>query len=402
VVAEICRHLDGLPLAIELAAARVKLLPPQALLARLTPRLNVLSSGARDVPARQQTLRNTIAWSHQLLDAEEQQLFRRLSVFVGGCRLSALEAVAAALDGEVGRVFEGVASLLDQSLLLQSEQEGEEPRLQMLETIREYGLELLEASGEKEKTQRVHAAYYLALAEEAEPELAGPRQAMWLERLEQEHDNLRAALSWSLEQGVDEEAAYRREVAMRLGGALRQFWISHAHLAEGRTFLERAIAASRGAAPTLRAKVLIAAADIALVQGNRQRGEALAEEGLLLCREVGDRVGIAFCLYQLGFFATTKGQYAQARTLLEESATLYRALGNRELGWTLYALGRLDVMQGEYGKARAHYEEALGRAREVGIMEYIADSLSLIAWVEARQRNYTAVRSLYGEILTLA
>jgi tetratricopeptide (TPR) repeat protein len=141
---------------------------------------------------------------------------------------------------------------------------------------------------------------------------------------------------------------------------------------------------------------------MALVQGNRQRGEALAEEGLLLCREVGDRAGIAFCLYQLGFFATTKGQYAQARTLLEESATLYRALGNRELGWTLYALGRLDVMQGEYGKARAHYEEALGRAREVGIMEYIADSLSLIAWVEARQRNYTAVRSLYGEILTLA
>src|SRR3989440_2024607 len=180
-IAEICLHLEGLPLAIELAAARIKLLPPQALLARLTPRLTLLSSGARDVPERQQTLRNTIAWSYQLVDAQVQRLFRRLSVFVGGCTLQAIEAMGAALDGEAGGVFEGVACLLDQSLLQQTESEGEEPRLVMLETIREYAWECLAASGERETTCQAQARYYVALAEQAEPELDGPQQAVWLE-----------------------------------------------------------------------------------------------------------------------------------------------------------------------------------------------------------------------------
>src|SRR5205814_9641456 len=186
-IAEICMRLDGLPLAIELAAARMKLFPPQGLLARLDQRLAVLTGTSRDVPARQQTLRNTISWSYNLLDAAEQRLFRRLSVFVGGCTLEAVEAVCAAGEdgGEAGPVWESVASLLDKSLLQQTEQEGQEPRLLMVETIREYGLEVLEASGgEMESTRQVHALHYLTLAEEAEPELVGPRQAMWLERLE--------------------------------------------------------------------------------------------------------------------------------------------------------------------------------------------------------------------------
>src|SRR6266699_3734280 len=200
-VAEICLRLDGLPLAIELAAARIKLLPPQALLARLTPRLTLLSSGARDVPTRQQTLRNTIAWSYNLLDVQEQRLFRRLAVFVGGCRLEAVEAVCAEGDDAALQVLEGVTSLIDKSLLKQTELEAEEPRLLMLETIREYGLEALEAHGEAAVTRRGHAAYYLALAEKAEPELGGPQQAVWLDRLEQEQENLRAALQWSLERG---------------------------------------------------------------------------------------------------------------------------------------------------------------------------------------------------------
>ena len=212
-IAEICVWLDGLPLAIELAAARVKLYPPQALLARLEQGLQILTSGARDVPVRQQSLRNTIAWSYDLLNAEEQQLFRWLSIFVGGCTLEAVEAICRSAGDERTEVLQTVASLIDKSLVQQTGQD-EEPRLMMLETIREYGLECLAASKELEDTRQAHAQYYLALAAQVEPELSGPQQAEWLERLEREHDNLRAALHWSLEQG---EAGHSMETALRLG-----------------------------------------------------------------------------------------------------------------------------------------------------------------------------------------
>ncbi len=242
-IAEICARLDGLPLAIELAAARIKLLPPQALLARLGQRLAVLTSGTRDVPERQQTLRNTIAWSYNQLDAAEQRLFRRLSVFVGGCTLEAIESVCAALnDGdEAGQVVDRIASLIDKSLLQQTEPEGDEPRLLMLETIREYGLERLAVNVEMEATQQAHADYYLALAEEAEPHLKGAEQGQWFARLEQEHDNLRAALQWLLEQGKTGDSI---EMVLRLAGALRRFWEVRGHVSEGWTFLERALAVS--------------------------------------------------------------------------------------------------------------------------------------------------------------
>ena len=206
-IAEICIRLDGLPLAIELAAALIKLLPPQALLARLGQRLDVLTGGARDAPARQQTLRDTIAWSYQLLDAAEQRLFQRLSVFAGGCTLQAVEAIGAVFGDTAGQVFERVASLIDKSMLQQTEEQGEEPRLLMLETIRAYGQACLEASGEEEVIRHAHAAYYLRLSETAEQEIEGPQQALWLERLEQEHDNLRTALSWWLEQGETGQSA---------------------------------------------------------------------------------------------------------------------------------------------------------------------------------------------------
>src|SRR5947207_2472913 len=226
-IAEICVRLDGLPLAIELAAARMKLFPPQGLLARLDQRLSVLTGTSRDVPTRQQTLHNTISWSYNLLDAAEQRLFRRLSVFVGSCTLEAVEAVCADVSdgGEAGQVLDRVASLIDKSLLQQTEQEGQEPRLVMLETIREYGLECLHVNGEMEAAQQGHAEYYLRLSEQAEPELVGSRQAMWLERLEWEHENLRAVMQWSLEQAEGERGDARtRQIALRLGGALRQFW----------------------------------------------------------------------------------------------------------------------------------------------------------------------------------
>src|SRR5438034_150387 len=279
-IAEICVRLDALPLAIELAAARIKLLPPQALLARLNQRLQVLTGTSRDVPARQQTLRNTIAWSYQLLDAQEQRLFRRLSVFVGGCTLQAIEAIYAALDDEVGWVLEGVASLLDKSLLQQTEQKGEEPRLVMLETIREYGVECPAVGGELEATRQAHAAYFLKLAEEMEPKLRGVQQVLWLEMLEQEHDNLRAALRWLMER---EEI----EMALRLGGALYQFWITHGHVSEGRQWLEGILWSNSTETVSLpvRAQALTRAGMMACMQGNYSRAEVLCQESLELFRK---------------------------------------------------------------------------------------------------------------------
>ncbi len=234
-MAEICARLDGLPLAIELAAARIKLLPPQALLTRLGQRLQLLTSSGRDVPARQQTLRNTIQWSYDLLDAQEQQLFCRLSVFVDGCTLEAVEAVSAALGEATLPVLDGVASLIDKNLLQQTAQEGEEIRLLMLETIREYGWEVLAERQEREATQAAHAAYYLALAEEAELALGGPQQLLWLQRLEREYGNLHAALHWLRLQasraGVGDEAA---GLALRLETALSYFWIVRGYRNDGR------------------------------------------------------------------------------------------------------------------------------------------------------------------------
>ena len=243
-IAEICDRLDGLPLAIELAAARIKLLPPQALLPRLGQKLMILASVARDVPERQQTLRNTIQWSYDLLDTQEQRLFRRLSIFFGGCTLEAIEAVCTALGGkaEAVLVLEDVASLPDKSLLQQTELEGSEPRLVMLETIREYGVECLADSGEREASQQAHAHYYLALAKQAEPELDGPQQVTWLGSLEREHENLRAALQWFIEQGESSHSTESIEMALNLAGALGEFWIGHGYYNEGRAFWNESLA----------------------------------------------------------------------------------------------------------------------------------------------------------------
>ena len=234
-VAEICARLDGLPLAIELAATRIKLLPLQALLTRLGQRLQLLTSSARDVPAHQQTLRNTIQWSYDLLDAQEQQLFCRLSVFVSGCTLEAVEAISAALGNATLPVLDGVVSLIDKNLLQQTAQEGEEIRLLMLETIREYGWEALAERQEREAIQAAHAAYYLALAEEAERALGGPQQLLWLERLEREYDNLHAALHWLRLQGSRVEGGGEAaEQALRLEIALSWFWIMRGYQNDGR------------------------------------------------------------------------------------------------------------------------------------------------------------------------
>jgi predicted ATPase len=256
-VATICRRLDGLPLALELASARLKLFSPQALLARLGDRLALLTGGAQDAPERHQTLRATLAWSYDLLPGADQLLFRRLSVFAGGCTLEAAEAVLGAdPEGAAARggmsILDGVTNLVDQHLLRAEEGPEGEPRFVMLETIREYARERLTEHGELEARRREHAAYYLMLAEHAQPEVEGPEQVVWLQRLEAEHDNLRAALGWALERS-------EAETAVRLSGALFEFWMMHGHWSEGRRWLEAALALDHVVAPASRLHALLGA-----------------------------------------------------------------------------------------------------------------------------------------------
>jgi predicted ATPase/class 3 adenylate cyclase len=376
-IVEICIRLDGLPLAIELAAARIKLLPPQALLARLGQPLAVLTSGARDVPERHQTLHNTIAWSYHLLDGPEQRLFQRLSIFVGGCTLEAAEAVCAALDegDSQSSVFDGVASLIDKSLLRQSESERQEPRLLMLETIREYGWECLNKSGELEETQRAHAEYYLHLAEQAEPHLRSAQQAVWLAQLEAEHDNLRAALRWSIDHA-------EMEMALRLGGALGYFWELCGPWSEGRTFLEQALAASEGVPAAVRAKGLGAAGMLMGMQGDFEPAIGLCQQSLALFQELRETAGMALSLYNLGTMAWMRGNLAQARSLLEEAQALFRRMDDTwGITASLISLASVALERGEYANTQALLVESLALARKMGDKRGTANSLLTWAWL---------------------
>ena len=408
-VAAICARLDGLPLAIELAAARSKLLSPQALLSRLSQRLQFLTGGARDAPARQQTLRSTIQWSYQLLDADEQRLFQRLAVFVGGCTIEAIEAVCAALDSGAFAlpVLDGVGSLIDKSLLQHMEQEEGEARLLLLETIREYGLECLVTCGEMELARQAHAQYYLALAEQAEPELKGPQQAAWLQQLEREHENLRAAMGWLFE---PEEAKHRTDMALRFVTAMRRFWLMRGYWREGRTFLELALASSEGGATSLRATVLDHAAEWAYLLDDYEQGRALCEESLALFRALGDKAGIAGCLYLLAGGgqdwwgeARTRGTLAEAQALIEEALALHRELGDTwGIAHDLFALAQLLSHLGEYSSARAWLQEYLEMQRALGNAKDMSDALMWLAWVDFLvQGDAAQVRVLLEESLLL-
>jgi len=397
-IAAICVHLDGLPLAIELAAARIKLFPPRALLQRMTHRLDVLTGGVQGIPARQQALRNTIAWSYNLLDATEQRLFRRLSVFVGSYTLEAVEFLDGAVADGAGQVLDGVASLIDKSLLLQIEQEGDEPRLVMLETIREFGLEALTASGEEEMTRQAHLAYYVALAEKAEPELLGPQQAAWLQRLEREHDNLNAALQWSVARG---KTTHDMTMALRLGVALRRFWTVRGPYSEGRNFLERALAASEGVTAPVRAKAFYTAANLAFIQSDYERAEEFCQESLKLFRELGDRPGIAYALYLLAWVGRDDINIDVA--LVEEALALFREIGDREfVAWSFYTLAYLDSLRGEYVRACTLMEESLARHKELGNKRGIAFSLIHLAEIHfVSQHDQATMPALLAESLTL-
>lgn len=402
-ITEICQRLDGLPLALELAAARLKLLPLPALLERLEHRLAVLTSGPRDVPARQHTLRNTIEWSYDLLPLEEQRLFRVLAVFSGGGTLEAVEAVGGALGGGSTQVLDSVTSLLDKHLLYRGEQDANGARFHMLETIREYGLESLETLGELEAASLAHAQYYLALAEEVDASLFIQQQQQGgFDPLEREHDNLRAALGWSVEQREDGQ---RREIAWRLVAALQLFWINNGYVREGRHFVERTLVSGEGVAASVRAKALNGAGGLALWLGEYGQAEARFEECLKLYRELHDPPGIALALYRLGLLASTRGDPRAATSLLEESLALFKEVGdNIHLAFSLaaIALSTLGIAdQNTYPRVRSLLEESLALFREERFQAGTAWSLYGLGLWHFQRGDVLLARSLFEESLAL-
>ena len=356
-VAEICVRLDGLPLAIELAAARSKLLPPEAMLSRLEQRLDLLTGGARDLPERQQTLRGAIGWSHELLEPPEQELFRRLAVFSGGCSLDAVEQVC---DGDV----DVLGSLVDRSFVRQRDVEGGEPRFDQLETLREYALERLAESDEADVFHRRHAEYFAALAEDAEERFQTGEETPQLGRkLDAENDNLRAALAWC-------RAAGELELELRIASALLLFWTVRGYLSEGRRWLDDALARSGAGDPALRAKALAATGGLAYRQGDNERSKDAWTEALTLYRELDDSTGTATVVGSLGNVAVGEGEFERALELYEESADLFRELGDRRrLANVVGNMGAVANIQRDYERGRALCEEALVIHRDMGSNE---------------------------------
>jgi predicted ATPase len=431
-IAEICGRLDGLPLAIELASARLNLLSPSALCTRLASRLQLLTGGARDLPARQQTLRGAIDWSYELLDPAEQKLFQRLSVFVGGCTLEAAEAVCNTKADLGVEVIDGMASMVDKSLLRRAESEGSEPRLVMLETIREYGLEKLSAAGDLNATRRVHAAYFLVLAEEVASGGAPDGQQSWLSDFKLEHDNFRAALEWVTEKG-------EAEWGLRLGTALFRYWEASEHPSEGHEWLERILrlpgAAARNPA---RQRALFAAGVLAEEHRDSVAAAKFTEESLSIARELGDKTGVAIAMNALGSFAREQGKVEQAQTLFEGSLEFWRELGDpinlargisnlayivrlrgdfaraqqlydesmaifRQLqdpagiAWTIDGLGDLERDKGDTAKAHSLYEESLRLFRGLGDQRGAATALADLGTLACAQNDHAAAHALFAE-----
>jgi predicted ATPase/DNA-binding CsgD family transcriptional regulator len=382
-VAEICSALDGLPLAIELAAARSKLLGPEAMRARLERRLELLTAGPRDLPVRQQALRDTLEWSFGLLDAGEQRLFAWLAVFADGFTLESAEAVCATS-------LDGIAALVDNSLV---RRRGH--RFGMLETIREYAREKLAASGDEEEAQRAHAAHFLGFAEAAELELTGPDQAAWLKRLESEHDNLRAALRSSLDMGWG-------ETALRLAAALSGFWVARGYFGEGRRWLDEALAAGLRVPATVKARALNGAGVLAYYQGDYTRADALCGESLAISRRDGDERAVANSLNGLGLTAVKRGDCESALATFEQALEIFKRLGDRQgAARTLNRLGLAVWFVGDIERFRAVAEENLAAFRELEDIEGVGLSLLDLGLVALSEGDAENARPLIEESLAI-
>jgi predicted ATPase/DNA-binding CsgD family transcriptional regulator len=358
-VAQICVHLEGLPLSLELAAARITLLPPRALLSRLTPRLSLLTRGRRDAPSRQQTLRNTIQWSYDLLDPSEQTLFRRLCLFVGGGTLDAFEGLYQELGDDPKGMLDSLTYLLDKSLIQREELEGDDPRFLMLETIREFGLEALEASGEQKQVASAQTRYYLRWASMGKAALFGREQQTWIRRFVQEQGNVRTVMDFVI-------AQHDQEAALSLGALLGTFWVflgtsSHHHyLVEGIAFLEQALAGSEPVITSERGWALAIYGELLAMRGESGQGESICEQGLTMCRQVDDIQGCIGSLWMLEDVYQLRGDYRAGRRVLEEAVTLSQRLperctvwgGSWTLGFSLHRSGHVALWEGRYQQAK--------------------------------------------------
>jgi predicted ATPase/DNA-binding winged helix-turn-helix (wHTH) protein len=432
-IREICARLDGLPLAIELAAARTRLLSPNAILDRLQSRLHLLTGGARDLPERQQTLRNTIDWSHDLLNDSEQKLFRRFSVFTGGCTMEAAEAVCNT-NRDLGiDLFDGLSSLVDKNLVQRADHHDSEARFRMLETIREYAVERLATAGEEAFTRRAHAAYCLVLAEEGNPELQPAERAAWLNRCDLEIDNFRAALEFLF-------ATRDLDWALLLSMALFRFWDMREHLNEGRLRLETVLQLAGAEYTKERAKICIFLGALSTAQGDFPAAASFIEQSLSLYEELGDRFGIAAslnalgisardsgdwqaaqghfqrslacwrtlpdrlatarCLHNLANVAKACGDYERADVALREATAIFQEVGDRSgSAWSINQQGDIAREQGALDSARDFYEHALQAFREAGDRWGSARSLADLGYVYGEQGEFEAARAAYRESL---
>lgn len=376
-VAEICSRLDGLPLAVELAAARVNLLPPQALLKRLENRLSVLTSSSENHPSRHQTLRNTIQWSYDLLNADEQQLFRALSIFVDGFTLHAAEALCTHLHGSGGGVLDRLSSLLEKNLLRAPEQDEEDPRLSMLETIRAFGLEILETSGELETFQHAHMQYFLTITEEANAPTSGQPSAEQNRHLERELANLRAALQYSLAYG---KQAATMDVALRLGTALSGFWTAYGYLREGKAFLEQALTECESTIDAIQVKALLASTRFALLFCEYKQAQHMLERCRAYYQAQDDTAQLAVVVWQLGWLAHLQFSHAQAHALYEEALALSEKVHNEKMKDIVrYHQAYLALSEGDYQQSRVLLEASLAYRRAIGTSVGIAAALGDLA-----------------------
>lgn len=393
VVAAICARLDGVPLALELAAARIKLLSPSAMLVRLEGRLNLLTGGARDLPSRQQTLRGTVDWSYGLLNVAEQTLFRRLSVFASGCTLEAVEAVCNTRSDLGLDVFDGMASMVDKSLAQQVEGTDSETRFRMLSTLREYALERLAESNDESATRRAHAAYFLVLAEEGAEELATHPE--WLDRFEVEHDNFRAALDYLIKSGDS-------DWGLRMGAALFRFWETREHLTEGRGAIARILAVEGvRARPKLHARLQFAAGVLAAAQGDYGAAQRMFEDSLETCRGLNDNHGVVVALNALAVITRDRGEIGAASSLFERCVSIWKELGDpADLARALSNLASVTKLQGDFERASSAYDECLTMFRRIGDVTGVAWTLNYQGDVARERGDLVAARSFYEQSLT--
>lgn len=368
-VAEICARLEGLPLAIELAAARMRILSPAAILSKLESRLRFLTGGPRDLPERQRTMQGAIDWSHDLLEPVEKAVFRRLSIFAGSFSVDAAEGVCASTDVEGVEVVDAITSLLDKSLLIRHDGQGGEHRFAMLEVVREYALQALESAGELESMARSHAEYFVNLGEKAEPFLQAAQTAEWLDRLEDEDDNLRTAMQWSLNNDPP--------MAVRLAVSVRNFWLLHSHLSEGYRWLKAAL--ERGGEPpaALRFKLMNGLGLAARFRGDYETARKAYADGLAAGEEAGDKQGVALSSRGLGLVAMQQGDVAAARRYFESGLAISRELDDRfGIAISLSFLGDLARTEADFKRARPLFEESLGLFRQLDNKSAVSDALN--------------------------